>query len=65
MSHQLQKFTPLRFVSYVAILNIFWTPEGERTTAGLMPLGFFLLFHAEDLKEGIFLFAGPRRPKDE
>jgi len=49
----------------VAILNTFWTPEGERTTAGLMPLGLFLLFHAEDLKEGIFLFAGPRRPKDE
>ena len=25
--------------------NIFWTPRAERTTAGLMPPGAFLVFH--------------------
>ena len=28
--------------------NIFWTPRAERTTAGLMPLGLFLLPRRQD-----------------
>jgi len=43
MNHQLQNFTPLGFVSYVGVLNIFWTLGEERRMSGLMPLGLFLL----------------------
>jgi len=43
MNSQLEKFTPLGLVSYVAVIY-FGAGGGKRTTVGLMPLGLFLLF---------------------
>ena len=50
INHQLLKFTPLRLVSYVAV--IYFDPKGRENNGGLMLLGLFL-----------FLFFGGHLPQ--
>ena len=45
INHQLLKFTPLRLVSYVAVI-VFWTPRAERTTIGVNAPGAFSCYPA-------------------